>query len=469
MKIIQLAITVFLLGFFACNLTGQSGHLRAGAAKVDITPRQNDLKNPATDVIRDHLFARAIVVDDGRTCAVLIGFDLSKVDTQAIVNGISRAAASTGCPAANFIVSATHTHSSSTHGLEIGPPLAKEQEDTIVAVANAAKARLAPARVGYGTARVDLNVNRELFHAAQQEWAHEPNPEGPSDKTLAVVEFIGADYVPIGVYMNYGMHPDNFFATGVLSADFPGEASRYIENLFDNRTVAIFSQAPEGDQNPMYGEPAITLFRHGDPLVEKISAPQPPSPPWGPDMAGRGRGDKLPPVPPEKMEEYKRAIEITGASVTMMGTVIASNALRLMRYEMQPVDTAQIWGGQESVTCPTRVKADAGNQMNGSAPSATREGPGKQILVSVMRIGDIYFAGVDGEIYSEIGMHLKAASPASQTLVVALANGGGNGYILSDNAYSQQTAKAGSTGLVPGCAEHKIVAKAVELIRRSYE
>ena len=69
-------------------------------------------------------------------------------------------------------------------------------------------------------------------------------PDGPSDKTLAVVEFLGADNVPIGVYMNYAMHPINFYLSGVISADFPGEASRYVEELFDNRTVAVFSQAP---------------------------------------------------------------------------------------------------------------------------------------------------------------------------------------------------------------------------------
>jgi hypothetical protein len=35
--------------------------------------------------------------------------------------------------------------------------------------------------------------------------------------------------------MNYAMHPVNFFQSGVLSADFPGEAARYIEELFDSR------------------------------------------------------------------------------------------------------------------------------------------------------------------------------------------------------------------------------------------
>jgi neutral ceramidase len=442
------------------------GNLRAGAAKLDITPKTSDLRNP-TDVIRDHLFARAIVVDDGRTCAALIGFDLSKVDDQAIINGISRAAASTGCPADHFIVSATHTHSSSTQGLEIGPPLPNEQEDIIVAVANGAKERLAPARIGYGTARVHLNVNRELFDAKEEQWRHVPNPEGPSDKTLAVVEFLGADYVPIGVYMNYGMHPDSFFGSGVLSADFPGEASRYIEGLFDNRTVAIFSQAAEGDQNPMFGEPAISLFRNGQSLVEKIGSPVPPTPPWGPAMQARGRGDRIQPVPPEEREEYKRAIELTGANVTMMGAVIGANAVRLMRYVIQPVATGRIWGAQEYIACPTRIRQHAGNPAAGNLAPSYEDGPDLNIRVGVLRIGDIYFATVDGELYSEIGMHLKAASPASQTIVVALANGGRVGYIPSDNAYARMTSRAGGSRIKPGCAESKIISKVLDLIHRS--
>ena len=85
------------------------------------------------------------------------------------------------------------------------------------------------------------------FHALR-DWA---NVAGYiPDKTLAIVEFLGADNVPIAVYMNYAMHPINFYLSGVISADFPGEASRYVEELFDNRTVAVFTQGASGDQNP---------------------------------------------------------------------------------------------------------------------------------------------------------------------------------------------------------------------------
>jgi hypothetical protein len=85
--------------------------LRAGAAMADITPKQSDLA-VATDSIRDHLFARAIVVDDGSTCAVLAAVDLGGVANAGIDDAVPRASRATGCPTQNFIISATHTHSS---------------------------------------------------------------------------------------------------------------------------------------------------------------------------------------------------------------------------------------------------------------------------------------------------------------------------------------------------------------------
>src|SRR5206468_4656372 len=127
-----------------------------------------------------------------------------------------------------------------------GPPTTQTVADAIVEAATIARSRLAAARVGYGTTSVDLSVNRDLFNR-RLEWRQEPNPNGPSDKTLAVVEFLGADSVPIAVYMNYAMHPINFYLSGVISADFPGETSRYIEELFDDRTIAVFSQGASGD------------------------------------------------------------------------------------------------------------------------------------------------------------------------------------------------------------------------------
>lgn len=385
----KLNVTVYVAAAFLLAAPGallaqtsvDRGHLRAGAAKVEITPQKSELA-VSTDSIRDHLFVRAIVVDDGRTCAVLAGLDLGGASNQIVDDATARASKSTGCPAQNFIISATHTHSSNTLGLGgRGAPTAKTVTDAIVEAANAAKSRLAPARVGYGTTKIDLNVNRDLFNS-KLAWRQEPNPDGPSDKTLAVVEFLGNDNVPIAVYMNYAMHPINFYLSGVISADFPGEASRYVEDLFDNRAVAIFTQGASGDQNPrdfrspttFMGERAALMTQGHGPFIQTVGPP--PAPPdqasprgFNPQQASSDRKA----VPVENLEAYKTALARTGDYVHMLGALIGSSAVRVMRESIQPVDAARIWAAQENFACPGRVRLDAANPARENAFPGTKK------------------------------------------------------------------------------------------------
>ena len=62
-------------------------------------------------------------------------------------------------------------------GLGQGAATAGLVADAIVEAARTAKARLAPARIGYGHTNVDLSVNRDLFNS-KLEWRQEPNPAG---------------------------------------------------------------------------------------------------------------------------------------------------------------------------------------------------------------------------------------------------------------------------------------------------
>jgi neutral ceramidase len=416
------------------------------------------------------------VVDDGSSCAVLVGIDLGAAPNQIVDDAIARASKSTGCPSQNFIISATHTHSSNTQGLGQGAPTAKTVADAIVEAATVAKSRLAPARIGHGTTTVDLNVNRDLFNR-KLEWRQEPNPDGPSDKTLAVVEILGNDNVPIGVYMNYAMHPINFYLSGVISADFPGEASRYVEDLFDNRTVAIFSQGASGDQNPRdFRSPTTfmaqrsTLTTGRGPFMQTVGEGEPPAPAgpsaagFNPQRASSGRQA----IAAENLDAYKKVLARTGDYVRMLGSFIGSSAVRVMRESIRPADTARIWAAQETFACPGRIRLDADNPARENVFPGYKDGPDVSLKVGLLRIGDINFASVNGEVYSEIATRLKAEAPASKTIVVTLANGFANaGYIYSEAAYSHLTFQVIGSRLKPGCAEDKIVSTALDLMRRS--
>jgi len=451
--------------------TGQApaGRLRAGAAKAEITPKPTDL-TIATDSIRDPLFARVIVVDDGSACAVLVGLDLGGASTALVTDAVARASAATGCPPDNFMISATHTHSSNAQGLGQGPPMARTVADAIVDAAKTAKSRLTPARIGYGHTNVDLNVNRDLFNS-KLEWRQEPNPRGPSDKTLAVVEFLGGDDVPIAVYMNYAMHPINFYLSGVISADFPGEASRYVEELFDNRTIAVFSQGASGDQNPrdfrspttFMGQRAALTQGRG-PFSQTIGTPTTPTQGFNAQQASTERRA----IPSENLEAYRKTIARTGEYVHMLGSVLGSTAVRVMRESVQPVENARIWAGRQTFACPGRIRNDADNPARENVFPGYKDGSEVNLTVGLLRLGDIHFVTVNGEVYSQIAMRLKAEAPASKTIVVTLANGSaGSGYIYSDEAYSHLTFQVIGSRLKPGCAEGRIVSTALDLMRRS--
>src|SRR5690349_10242840 len=72
------------------NGNGNAPRLRAGGHKVDFTPKESELQF-ATDSSRDRLYARAIVVDHGGSCAVLVGMDLGAAPNQIVDDAIARA------------------------------------------------------------------------------------------------------------------------------------------------------------------------------------------------------------------------------------------------------------------------------------------------------------------------------------------------------------------------------------------
>ena len=170
------------------------------------------------------------------------------------------------------------------------------------------------------------------------------------------------------------------------------------------------------------------------------------------------------------MEAYKKVIARAGEYVHMLGTLIGSSSVRVMRESIQPSETARIWAAQEGFTCPGRVWLDADNPARENVFAGNKEGQDVNLKVGLLRIGGINFATVNGEVYSQIAMRLKANAPANKTIMVTLANGMANsGYIYSDEAYSHLTFQVIGSRLQPGCAETRIVSTALGLMRRSGE
>src|SRR4051812_33582159 len=91
-------------------------NLRAGVAKVDITPAEvNRLtvvghRREVTGV-RDRLRAGVLVLDDGNTKAAIVTLDVIGAWEDMVASARERIANETGVPAGNIMVAAAHGHS----------------------------------------------------------------------------------------------------------------------------------------------------------------------------------------------------------------------------------------------------------------------------------------------------------------------------------------------------------------------
>jgi hypothetical protein len=360
-----------------------------------------------------------------------------------------------GVPAANVIISSTHTHSGGTAG--IGPdniPSDAQIQAAIVKAVCDAKAAARPARVGYGRRSLDLNVNRDNYNE-YQEWEQAANWTAPADKDLTVVTFLDEDDVPIAVYMNYGMHPVNFFMSGVVSADFPGDACALIEKVFGEKTVAVFSQGASGDVNPALAY--TDVFRETE-QVKGVPRPH---------RATRGSLDlSTRAVPADQAAVHRAMVDRKDEYVRMLGNAVGFKALEIMLYDTQYEENPVIRGAETVIAVPGRRRLDNTGRENydpGYEPADD-----VHIGVGLVRLGDIALVSVSGEIYTEIGYRLKHELPASKLVVVTLADGPfESGYIYSDKAANHLTFQVIGSRLQPGHAEKGIVEAAKRLMKEA--
>jgi hypothetical protein len=70
-------------------------------------------------------------------------------------------------------------------------------------------------------------------------------------------------------------------------------------------------------------------------------------------MDGHGRQNEAGDGAGRLRQDHDRS----GDYVRMLGSMIASSAVRVMRESIEPVGTARIWAGQETFPCPGRVRA----------------------------------------------------------------------------------------------------------------
>jgi neutral ceramidase len=409
--------------------------LRAGAAKVDVTPSQNELPKNGYGIL-DRLYARAIVLDNGAATAALVTVDAGAIADplwQAVSQSIAK---ELGIPATHVVLTATHTHSA---GGQRGPDYAQK----IVEAVRLAKQRLTPARVGYGTGESYINVNRQIIDPKTGRWWEGPNREGPSDKTVAVVKFEAMSGEPLAVYYNYAVHGVITGQLDQVSGDIPGATSRYIEESFDDKVVAVWSNGAGGDQNPIYYQQTYDLrdIRTKEYASRGIDISNA-MPPGG---QGLNRND---PVVARLMNQQRQM-------ASSMGQFLGEEVLSVMRGVARLDSAVSIAGGTTMVTCPGRERT---NEGRAGFEGTYKDAAPVDIRLGLLRIGDVMIGAVNAEVFNPIAQRLKRESPFTATMMTTLTNGSArSGYIPDDESYGKYTFEVLSSRLKPGCAEAAIV------------
>ena len=202
---------------------------QVGFAKRDITPKaalpmwgygaRHDMLSQGT---LDPLHAKAIVIQAGKNKVALVGLDLGRGPTRAMMSKI-REVISEKAGIEHVMISGSHTH----HGpvielidregfgqgkFDAAVAYSQQLPDLLIEAILEADQNAKPARMGVATKDVGLNRNR---HTKRKPKARDP--------MLAVIQFDDLTGKPIAVLVNFAAHPVITNARELkFSADYPG-------------------------------------------------------------------------------------------------------------------------------------------------------------------------------------------------------------------------------------------------------
>ena len=256
----------FVVLFSVAQLPGAA--LRAGVARIDITPRGPvwmsgyASRNHPSVAVRQPLWARALAIEDGSGArTIIVASDLIGLPAEVADQVAARAHQQFGIERARLLLNSSHTHT----GPVVWPGLAamftlpageearlhdyaSRLTGDLVTVIGQAIADLSPAQFSYGFGQAGFAMNRREPTATGIKIG--VNPSGPTDHAVPVIKVAGPDGHLRAVLFAYACH--NTTLNGdfyEVSGDYAGFAEARLEADYPGAT-ALFIALCGGDQNP---------------------------------------------------------------------------------------------------------------------------------------------------------------------------------------------------------------------------
>ena len=367
-----------------------------------------------------------------------------------------------GIPEEAIVFSCTHTHAGPgvvLDGYTVPTPGDYPSFLIAQAVASGAEAwrKRAPARVGFGRTEVfELGRGRRaLLYGGLH-----PDPE------VLIMKIEDAAGRLKGVAYNYGCHPSTLdWKNTLFSGDWPNYPTKASGRAPSGRVWTAYLQGAEGDINTGYSS---ELSAVGVDMAIRDY--------WYIEKKGQQMADVCPQSPARRSRPRPTSISLRP------GRLRLSLARELPRDG--PAGSGRGRGGQKGWRRSRPIRPFRGTRIldQGEARglhhrSAPRSRPGGSTLPraargretiehQALRIGPAVFSTLPGQVFSEIGLHIKRDPRSKMTFPLGLANGYGlTGYLPPAKEFAEGDYEVDGSLYSPE-AEDACVTASVTMIRR---
>jgi neutral ceramidase len=277
--------------FFVPAAFSQNEVLRAGIAKIDITPTENlymggydAMGRPGpSDGVYGKIFVRALVFDDNLSRVAFIETDIVDFPADQYIPIKKLISSQTGIPFENIMLGCVHNHAAPYPGEKNkNSDWSRQLNNKIVSAVKGAIADLEPVKIGGGTGKSGIAMNRrkkmedttsylsfDENNASQSNGKYKTdnpvkiremegvyrlgsNPGGSIDDEVGILRIDKISGKPKAVFVNYACHGTSLGArNNKISPEWNGHMLDYIEKEIPGVT-GIYAPGAAGDINPRF-------------------------------------------------------------------------------------------------------------------------------------------------------------------------------------------------------------------------
>jgi len=393
------------------------GVLRAGIAKIDITPEKPvrmsgySGRKELSDGVHDPLSIRVVVFENSGKRLVLVSSDI--IGFGRTYEYFQKAIADEfNLEQSELFLSGIHTHSAPTPTLDkerVHPNNVEYTEGLkpkLIKVIREALDSMSPVQIGAGIGYSPVGMNRRMT-TPDGPVTLGCNPYGPTDKEVLVIKLARPNGTPIGALFDYACHATSLGPRNLkISGDVLGLAAQFTEKILGNGLIAPEFAGASGNIDPWFR--VLPAFNT--------------EPGWIPE-----------PV--------------------LLGTLLGEEVVHIFR------DIKELSTGGEIKTEFRTLNLPSKKRDESTAQKTDETTP---LNITAAQVGDIAFIGFSCEMLTEIGMAIKEASPYKHTFLITHCNGG-SGYLPPAHLYKEGGYEVRSTRFAPQAAD-MVVKEALKML-----